>query len=395
MMQRDDYGAPIPTHAVNQNIAAAQGERHLYQKTGGFMKGICHPTGNPALLREAGIGWVRMDAPYPTDEGYGPFVKRVAEYLRQGIRTIVISPYPSRFIQSGIDPATPEGLLQVEAVCARMAADFAVYQPCWQASNEMHIGHFRAPLNEMQAVDFLAASIRGLKRGDPNAAVGHNSVEDDWLEKADLVARRAGGVDYIGLDLYAGTWMEGNSDTYLSAIERLHERLKSPIVLMEFGFAAAGDCMASDFSDVVQFLRNRGFYGIEDAIARLDDLTEQLPPRLSRVAKTAPPEERFSVVRGFIPHLMKKWPCAGAFPHKEEGQAAFYADLLPKLLSHPHLAGAVIYCMRDSERCFLCGEADCPTETAWGLLRLDGTKKPAYHVVKQYFEQYTKGNLQK
>ncbi len=358
----------------------------LLTKTGGFIKGICHPAGDVSLLHEAGIGWVRLDVPYPTEDSYAPFLQRIADYHAQSIRAILISPYPARFIQDGCDPTTPEGLLTVERICAQMAADFAPYQPCWQATNEMHIVHFRVPLTEMQAVDFLAASIRGLRRGDPDAAIGHNSLDESWQEKALLVEQKCGGTDYIGMDLYAGTWLPGDESTYMLKIDQFHALLNKPVILMEFGFTSQGACMEEDGSDVAMLLKAWGFNGLDDVRSRVEEFITKLPPQMQAIAEKASPAERLHAIRPeFFSHLLKKWPTPTAIPHSELGQVAFYGKLLPKLLAHPHLAGAVIYCMKDSERCFLCGAEDCPLETTWGLLRLDGSTKLAYEVVKSVF----------
>ncbi len=377
---------------MNPYIEKQENLRELYQKTGGFIKGICHPSGDPTLLLDAGLGWVRMDAPYPTEESYEPFMQRVADYYQKGIRTVLISPYPSAFVQNGIDPATAAGLEQVEEVCAQMAKDFAPYHPCWQATNEMHMAHFRVPLTEMQAVDFLAASMRGLRKGDPRAAIGHNTVDEAWMDKLLLVDEKAGagspggGADYIGLDLYAGTWIPGDETAFIEMIDRLHDLLKQPVILMEFGFASLGGTMAEDYADVLALLQSWGFKDYEDAASHLDQWIACLPPRLKEIALNAAPEERLKTVsQAFFLHILKKWPCPSFLPHDEVGQAEFYRRLLPKLLDHPYLGGAVIYCMNDSERCFLCGEPDCPLETAWGLLRMDGSKKPAYSMVKNIF----------
>jgi len=72
-----------------------------------------------------------------------------------------------------------------------------------------------------------------------------------------------------------------------------------------------------------------------------------------------------------------------AYPHTPEGQADFYRDLLPRLMRKPYLLGAFIYRTTDSERCYVCGQSDCPIETHWGLLTVDGKKKPAYNAVRE------------
>ena len=82
---------------------------------------------------------------------------------------------------------------------------------------------------------------------------------------------------------------------------------------------------------------------------------------------------------------IKKWYTDCKIPHTDEGQAEFYRQLLPKLLEHPYVGGAVIYCLKDAKHCFFCDQSACPCETTWGILRTDETPKPAYDVIKQIF----------
>jgi hypothetical protein len=154
---------------------------------------------------------------------------------------------------------------------------------------------------------------------------------------------------------------------------------------MEFGFASKGDMMENPEVEATEFLKTLGFHSLQDAKANLDKLIAQLPTRIADKAKLCAPEDKLQCVSVGIPHLIKKWPVKNDIPHTEEGQAEFFAQLLPQLLKNQHLGGAVIYCLNDSYHCFYCGESDCPCETAWGLIRKDGSKKPAYDVVKQVF----------
>ena len=42
------------------------------------------------------------------------------------------------------------------------------------------------------------------------------------------------------------------------------------------------------------------------------------------------------------------------------------------------LLGVFFYRWEDQERCWQCGSPDCPIETAWGLVDIEGNPKPAY-----------------
>lgn len=371
----------------NRNLQA------LYKKTGGFIKGICQPNDNIALLKEAGIEWVRRDVPFPFDtdgklsQHYLDFKKSSRMFDANGISNICITPYPFMFIQAGIDVTTREGLAQVTEICAFLAEDFKDIKICWQATNEMHIQGFRAPLNVIQAKDFLVASIKGIKQGNPSAAVGHNSLNDEWLSLCMQIEEETGGCDYIGLDLYDGTWSSGGPDTYCEKIDHYYSILQKPIILMEFGFASKGDMMEDPEAEAVACLKTLGFDSIENAISDLGSLIDKLPERIADRVKACAPEDRLNCVMSSMPHILKKWPVKNDIPHTEEGQAAFFAQLLPLLMENKHLGGAVIFCMSDSTHCFYCGESDCPCETGWGLIRNDGSKKPAYDVVKKVFTQ--------
>lgn len=364
----------------------------LFMKTDGFIKGICHPKGETTRLTDAGIGWIRTDAPYPLDEtgdfseSHREYLATLRHYAENGLRSIVVSPYPDQFIARGIDPRTPEGQQEVRAVCAKMARDYAPYRVCWQATNEMHIVHFRSPLTAEESKEFLIATLQGLREGDPHAIIGHNSVSHtgDWNELCREIDRRT-DCDYLGFDLYNGTWSNGGPETYLTHIDELHALVNKPIILMEFGFSSSGGNVSADQHEITDYIAKLGYQSLDELFASPDRLIEHLPISLKTMVLSCAPEDKEIALRNCFPHLLKCWCAEEVFPHTEEGQALFYRTLLPQLLTHPYLAGAVIYCWRDSTDCFSCGAPDCPCETAWGLSRLDGTTKLAYDAVRALF----------
>ncbi len=366
--------------------------QNIYTKTGGFMKGICHPGTDYAALTDAGLGWVRRDVPFPFDKDgnisadHYTFLEETRAYAENGLRSVVVSPYPRTFLAHGIDPRTAEGLEQVRKVCAFLAEEYRELGVCWQATNEMFVVHFRMPLTMTESMAFLIASLQGLRNGDSDGIIGHNTVStsDGWDEIGHEILQQT-NCDYLGFDLYNGTWSNGGTDTYLDRIGELYDLYKIPIVLMEFGFASLGGNAHEDNREAYAYLKNLGFEGEEDLRNRMDDFLKTLPPRLKHTAENCAPSDRFPALVNMMPHLTKLWFAEMTHPHTENGQAAFYAEILPKLLHDQRLAGAFIYCWQDSTHCFTCGASDCPCETAWGITRCDGTKKPAYDVIREIF----------
>lgn len=235
---------------------------------------------------------------------------------------------------------------------------------------------------EGETVDFIVECTKGVKKGNPSAAVGHNSLQEDWEEKCLEIEERTGGSDYIGLDLYDGTWSKGGPETYITAVNRIYDKLHLPVIVMEFGFASRGEDFEWHQEEVDHYLHSIGFKNIDEVKIRIGDFAKMVPEKIGMRIMQCVPEDRFSCAVNLFPHVMKKWPCKNRIPHSEEGQAQFYKELLPMLIEHPYVAGSIIYSWKDSPKCFACGMEDCPCETAWGLLRNDKTLKPAYNAVK-------------
>ncbi|MBE6892126.1 MAG: hypothetical protein E7481_08910 [Ruminococcaceae bacterium] len=362
----------------------------LYKKTGGFIKGICHPNDNYDVLKDAGLRWVRRDIPYPFDkEGnisdeYISYKERCIKFAENGINCINVTPYPSAFLRRGIDVTTEEGLMKAGEVCAFIAKDYKEMKSCWQITNEMHVRHFRSPLNEIQAKDFIIACMKGFKKGDPDAVVGHNSIDRVWMDHCVEIDREC-DCDFTGVDLYDGTWSNGGPDTFIPWVEEIYSHIKKPIIFMEFGFNSNGGVIEDVQAEADSLAQNVGFKNFEDAMANMDAFIDTFPEPIKRRILHCVPEDRPGCVMQSMLHIAKKWYTDCKIPHTEEGQAEFYRQLLPKLLNHSYVGGAVIYCLKDSIHCFFCDQPDCPCETTWGILHNDETPKPAYDVIKQIF----------
>ena len=394
----------------------------ILPKANEFIKGVCHPRQNLDMMLEAGLRWVRIDAPFPYEQDrwgeiskqYLEFRSRCEQYCKQGIRIMCVTPYPRSFAAAGVDPASADGLERVRQLCGFLAADFKHLELCWQITNEMNVFHFRHPLSLEQAAAFILAGLRGVRDGAPLAVCGYNTagIGGASLGIAVKVAEALGGAgigdinaitgandadkliealkpyhdlaDYIGLDTYKGTWQDGEPEDIIADVDRAHELAGLPVILQEFGFASAGEIFT--FEEVVGFFSNIGYDRLDAVFADPSLFLARVSGRLAEIIGKSPPQERTKNALSLLPHIMKKWPGGSRkYPHTPEGQAAFYDNLLGKLLAHPHLCGALIYSWSDSKQCYLCRADDCPCETAWGITYSDESPKPAYHIIRKHF----------
>lgn len=363
----------------------------ISEKLGFFIKGACHPGARRDLMQQAGMNFTREDTPYPfgpdgrLTQRYIDYKELCVDLMKYGIYMMGITPYPRTFVQNGIDPSTEEGLKQVEEVCEFMARDLADYVKGWQITNEMNVFHFRDPLTLPEAHAFILAGLRGVRRGNPGALNGYNTAgtSPDALGIVEALRPYQDLMDYIGVDSYCGTWSDGEIEDIIAEIDRVHELTGLPVIVQEFGFASKGEIFTED--EALAYLRSCGYESREAVIADPTQFLNMIPYRSSVTARTKYEHEWGQNALGQLPHILKKWPGGSkVYRHTPEGQAAFYEKILPLILEHPQVIGALVYCWCDT-LCCPCGDPECCCETAWGLTTKQEEPKPAYYAVKKAF----------
>ena len=146
----------------------------------------------------------------------------------------------------------------------------------------------------------------------------------------------------------------------------------------------------------VAVLQKYGYNSEEEATADMDNFIQKLPEDMKEEILELYPDytaEQYAeiIFRGeYMNHFYTSLPegyYLDGYTHTPEGQAKFYEDLIPRLLSKDYIIGTIIYCWGDSDSCYVCGQEECPVETGWGLVDNDGNPKPAYYAVKEAFAE--------
>ena len=319
-----------------------------------------YPTADKALLREAGIGWVRVGFPFPFADRLGGSLTQ--EYRRSradaaklsaaGLKVLGITPLP------GIATKEPDAeghlvgrwrdffpawcgalgsaqcLRAYEETCRWLAGDLRGIVPAWQIANELDIAEFAGPLNPRQACDLILAAARGLKGEDASLAVGHNPAGNPkaYYFFGHLYAQAKGLLDYCGIDGYYGTWCSGGPEDWAGRIRELHDLTGRPVLVNEWGFSSVGGVMTAE------------------------EIASHLP-----VCQ------------------LGKWKYTWGPGHTPQGQARFVEAAFEAFCAcREMLLGAFFYRWEDQDKCWQCGSPACPAETAWGLVDLHGRPKPAF-----------------
>lgn len=332
--------------------------------TGMMIGTSAYPTADVGLLRQAGIGWVRVGLSFPfvdriggelTDQ-YRRCKAEAAKFAAAGLKVLGITPLPGiatkkadasgRLVPQWRDffPARcgplggPECLAAYERTCRWLAEDLRGIVPAWQIANELDIVEFAGPLNPRQACDLVVAAARGLKAADPALVVGHNPAgcPKAYYFFGHLYAQAKELLDYCGVDGYYGTWAPGGPEDWARRIEELHDLTGRPILVNEWGFSSAGGVMTD--------------------------------------------EERAS---GQPVCQLRKWGCTWGPGHTPQGQARFVEGAFEAFRScRQMLLGVLFYRWEDQDKCWQCGRGDCPAETAWGLVDLHGQPKLAFEAFR-------------
>jgi len=329
--------------------------------------GACaNESADVGLIRKTGIDWVRQDLAMPFADRVGG--RLTDEYLRnralvqswigQGLKVMGVTPRPF----GGSYEPDEQGVLRLrvkrclpewcgapgseaynrsyEEICAWLAQDLKGLISTWQIANELDIELFAGPLTARQACEFIAHGARGLKRTDASSVVGHNPAgcgpHSDYFYGW-FYGGRGALLDYCGVDGYYGTWIDGGPESWDRRLAELRELTGVPILVNEWGFSSEGAQLA--------------------------------PGEL--------PADR-------TPCQVRKWPSTWGPGHTPEGQAAFVRECFDVFLKHRRsLLGVFFYRWEDQQNCWQCGRADCPMETRWGLVDLDGKPKPAWTAYKE------------
>jgi len=323
-------------------------------------------TADTRQIQEAGIGWVRQSFGLPFEDRVGGMVSREyrkskawAQRLRAaGLRIMGITPLPGigtmkpdaqgglkltwrNFLPDWCGALGSEEYLKTyEAVCTWLARDLKGLVPAWQIANELDIEQFGGPLNARQACDLIARAARGLKSTDPSLVVGHNPAGGGPHTSyffGYLYGRGDGLLDYCGIDGYYGTWIAGGPQDWPAQVAQLHALTGKPIFINEWGFSSAGNIMTAE-----------------------------------EIASGAPVCQ------------LRKWRHGWGRGHTPEGQADFVRETFEVLRPlRDILMGLFFYRWEDQERCWQCGSAECPAETAWGLVDRQERPKPSFHAFKE------------
>lgn len=315
---------------------------------------------DPALLRGAGIGWLRQDFPFPFEDKLNG--KLSAKYIEakaaaqtlvdRGVRLLGVTPLIGygnwlpgpdgqlRLTWSGWTPAwmgTPgskEFNRAYHDLCSFLARDLKGLVGVWQILNEMEIPQFAGPLDLRQACELILACARGYKEADPSLLLGANPAgEIKAYYLYGYLYRDGDLLDYCGADGYYGSWHPGGADTWDTRIRELHAMTGKKIILNEWGFSSVGG--------------------------------------------VATREERES---GKHVCALKKWHYTWGKGHTPEGQADYVRVVFETLRKHRDiLLGTFFYRLNDQPTCWQCHQPNCPSETGWGIVDAGGKPKPAYH----------------
>ncbi len=424
------------------------------QMMGGMALGVCHPYDDPynlSLLQEGNIGWIRIDipwdSPYQIDSEGNPVLdeegrvietKRYLEFKEEcrffrenGIKVMAITPYPDDWLnavgelemfRSGGEAFSDKFLRMVNERCSYLAENLTAGNKlvnCFQISNELTVPKWQGALTVEQICQYQHTQMKAMHEICQLAGVpiGYNvaCVGAGMLDYPVKMQAFAEEFDYVALDLYLGCF-EGfmKSTRYFETMLRALWKIShKPIMLNEFGYISAGnpknkrerasylaDTFGEAFSTEKQIRANIGPFldKWESIIGKESSLIREARRKLDAEGPESAADYVFSSSE--ISHLYKALPNGyrlRKFDHTEEGQAAFYTDVIDRISRLDFLCGIFCYCYSDSESCYQCGQKGCPVETGWGLVSIPKgipasemsektvRRKPSYYAVRDAY----------
>ena len=371
------------------------------QQAGGFIKGVCHPDANYDMILDANISCIREDVPLPFD-AYGNenyfykiWKQEMLGYAEKGIKVFAITPNPKDYLFFGMDIRKEEDLEKIKSIAEFYMNDLRGIVCAYQVANEMGVDRFTAPFTIDEAAYFIGENLKVMKPLAENELIGYNLGGPGFYSLSFKMLKYNKYCDYIGCDLYLGSFENviKNIDTYFSVLNLVRAVTQKPIIMAEFGYMGYGEPKTQQ--EKKEILQNYGFDNEEavrkDVNAFISRLPDGIRNEFETIYSDRTNEEKFDLLfhGEYSNHIyceLQEGTGLYGFTHTPEGQAEFYSYLIPRLRSLPWCIGAIIYMRNDSERCYVCGQSDCPVETGWGIVDGEGNPKPAYYAVQKAFK---------
>ncbi len=370
------------------------------EKAGGFIKGICHTHNEYDMINEANIEWIREDMPMPIladgspNPSYLNWKAEMREYLDNGIRVMGITPYPDEYIEIGLDPRVPENEAKIKEIAEFYITDLKGMVDAFQITNEMGVDRFTYPLTMDEAARFIGIQLEAMDPIKGDVIIGYNLCAQALLNLPGLMKPYHQYCDFVGVDLYLGSFENilKNIDQYTFALKYVRLVTGKPVILCEFGYIGLGEPKTAAEKKAV--LESYGYSSEKDAIADIDNFISKLPKDIREEFEIqyADESDEYKAQLLFQGEYKNHIYCEltegtglYGYEHTPEGQAKFYKDIIPKIEKLDFVIGAFIYCWQDSDDCYVCGQAECPIETKWGIIDYEGNPKPAYYAIKEAF----------
>jgi hypothetical protein len=343
-------------------------------------------------LRRLGVTGIRTNDRQLVD-GRG-VDQRVVERFRSqwepfvdaGFRLQLVSPFPGDLTATPYDdPGWRNAWRAIGEDLGRSLGDLVDQ---WQVGNELNLWQFRAPLPTVsEAATFVEALGTGLRAAGHASTLGINTFGIDGGAR-ELCDRLYDGnveidLDFIGLDAYFGSWVAGGPSNWTTAVDQAWELGRGrPVAVCEIGYPSRGG--VSDPSELDALLTELGYTDAASVERDRGRLLARIPPRLARSLEVLPAASWPDDFEDAMCHVLQKWRYSmDAGPQTAEKQAAYFRESLPILFSDPRVSDIWLFIYKDLGECWTCGVADCPLETSWGFVEMDGRPKPVVSVVAE------------
>ncbi|MBS5479632.1 MAG: glycosyl hydrolase 53 family protein [Clostridiales bacterium] len=322
---------------------------------------------NMHRMQEAGIDLIRLNIPYPFEpDGVTPTanymaVRRAAVKLtEEGFHLMCQTFWPggigydSRTGKVGWISNLPEvydgfddpyfTAITAQAV-KYIAEDYRDLCAWWLVSNEPDINVYTGSMTPDQIAAYLHTGAKALKSVNPHNRVGINlMVSVNPAYSMQILQKAYGGdgeglFDFVGLDSYFGTLMEGSPESWGGYIDQFSALSGKPVVITEWSYSSYAYKTEDGNHDV----------GTANPVCR---------------------NKRFQA----------EWE---GHERGEASQAEYVTACLTAFQNNPQVIGSIWYAYSDYEgACWECGDTGCPMYSSWGLVGADGSPKPAYEAMK-------------